>query len=368
MSSISSARVEQAYPAIAENFVLHLTPGEGYLRDVSIAPSAQKGDMHMLNDMAAEVLSRCDGQTTLAEVLGHVRANFAGEGFDLTAECCAYIGDLLQDGLVDLHTTPVVGRDRIRGSRQFECPSHFMIELTDQCNLRCAHCYRDSSPERDQFIATEKLLQILHQMRGHGVSTIELTGGEPTMRRDFLDIFHYCAEHFSSVAIVSNGWFITDEWARQMATYDNVIVQIDVDGARAPAHDTLRGRRGAFDHALRAGRAMSRHGVRYRAAMNLYSGNFDEIIETAALARDLGANWFSFSPVTDLGRGRGADMISFSQMGKLMDIARTLEDIHGADFVRLLMKVCSTKRQKTATVGRAGGLWSWGRTGMCDRA
>jgi len=329
-------QVEHAYPAIADDFILHLTPQEGYLRDVSIAPSAQKGDMHMLNDVAADVLSRCDGQTTLADILHDVLSTYEGEGFDMGAVCRDYVAELIGEGLLDLHTEPVDGSSRVRGSRAYECPAHFMIELTDQCNLRCAHCYRDSSPERDTSIPTRKLLNIIDQMADNGVSTIELTGGEPTMRKDFLDIFHYCAQRFVSVAIVSNGWFITDDWARQMSEYDNVIVQIDLDGSYAEAHDTLRGRTGSFEHSLRAGRALSKHGVRFRTAMNIYAGNFDTIQETAALAKNIGANWFSFSPVTDLGRGRTADTISYAQVGQLMDIARTLESDFGTDFIRLV--------------------------------
>lgn len=346
--------VAHTYPVIAESHILHLTPNEGYLRDITIAPSAQKGDMHMLNDVAADVLSRCDGRTTLAAVLNGVASASEGEDFDMGVACRDYVAELVGEGLLELHTEPVDGLSRIRGSRMYECPSHFMIELTDQCNLRCSHCYRDSSPERDALIPTVKLLSILDQMLENGVSTIELTGGEPTMRKDFLDIFHYCAERFSSVAIVSNGWFITDEWARQMSAYSNVIVQIDLDGCTAHEHDTLRGRKGSFEHSLRAGRAMHKHGIRFRTAMNIYAGNFDSIMETAALAQEIGANWFSFSPVTDLGRGRTANMISFQQMGQLMDIARALEVKFGTEFIRLVDEGLVNKATED---GNCGAGW-----------
>ena len=347
-------QAECAYPVIADTHVLHLTPHEGYLRDVTVQPGAQKSDMHMLNDMAAEIVSRFDGTATLGDVMKDINAQFEGDGFDLGAACLEHVVHLLQDGLIDLHDEPVDGHARIRGSRAYECPSHFMIELTDQCNLRCEHCYRDSSPERSQQIDTPTLLNLIGQMADHGVSTVELTGGEPTMRKDFLDIFHYCAQRFSSVAIVSNGWFITEDWARQMGRYNNVIVQIDLDGSHARAHDTLRGRPGSFERALRAGRAMAKAGVRFRVAMNVYAGNFDTIYDTAALALEIGANWFSFSPVTDLGRGREADMISFSQMAQLMDIAKGLETAYGDEFIRL---VDEGLVDQTRADGNCGAGW-----------
>ena len=87
--------------------------------------------------------------------------------------------------------------------------------ITDQCNLRCAHCYQDDY-SRDE-LAYADLLEILRQYqellrawrkrarnggpRGH----ITVTGGEPFVRRDFLDlldVFHRCAGRDS----------ICDEW------------------------------------------------------------------------------------------------------------------------------------------------------------
>lgn len=353
-ASVKHIGVESAYPTVADHYVLHLTPNEGYLRDVSVVPSVQRGDTSMLNDIAAEVVSRCDGRTRLNDILDSVSETYIGVGFDMHEACRHYLAELIGEGLVELHTEPVDGTARICGSRDHESPSHFMIELTDKCNLRCAHCYRGSSPELGQHIPKEQLLDIIDQMAALGVSTIELTGGEPTMRPDFLDIFHHCATRFASVAIVSNGWFITDEWARQMARYDHVIVQIDLDGSSAEPHDTLRGRSGSFERSVRAGRAMAKHGVKFRMAMNVYRGNFDCIIETAALARDIGANWFSFSPVTDVGRGRNADILTFEQMGQLMRIAGELEAIHGQEFLRL---VDEGLMERAAEEGNCGAGW-----------
>ncbi|MBL4614265.1 MAG: PqqD family peptide modification chaperone [Magnetovibrio sp.] len=239
--------IENVYPVIAIPYVLHLTPHEGYLRDVSVMANVHKGDTHMLNDVATDLLSRCDGQTTVASLLQAMAARYEGEGFDMGHACRDYFAEMVDEGLLDLHSTPIDGSKFIRGSRDYECPSHFMIELTDQCNLRCAHCYRNSTPQCQTQIPTPKLLAIIDEMCAHGVSTIELTGGEPTMRGNFMEIFHHCAPRFNSVAVITNGWFITDAWARQMAEYDNIIVQVDWDESHGAGRDTLRGRDGSFE-------------------------------------------------------------------------------------------------------------------------
>lgn len=326
--------IEQAYPVIAEHMVLHLTPREGCLRDISLIPSAQRDHTRLLNPVSTELLSRCNGQTPLGMILTELAARYTGDGFDIVAACREHLADLMQDNVLDIYWKPVDGRSRITGSRDYESPSHFMIELTDRCNLRCAHCYRNSSPECSQYIPTHKLLNIIDQMKENGISTIELTGGEPTLRPDFLQIFEHCTNRFATVALITNGWFIDNNLARFIGKKEHVIVQIDLDGAYAAAHDRLRGKPGAFLRALNAACAMKRHNVRFRIAMNVYAGNFDSIADTAMLAREVGASWFSFSPVVDLGRGRSADIIHFDQMAQLGRIANELEAEYGKDFIR----------------------------------
>lgn len=346
--------IGESYPAIAEHMILHLTPREGCLRDIRLAPSTHREDTRMLNNLSAELLSRCDGRTPLALILAEVAALFTGEGFDLVGSCREHLAEMMKDGVVDLYPAPVDKRGRITGSREHESPSHFMIELTDRCNLRCAHCYRESSPECYRQIPTERLIKIIDQMADHGVSTIELTGGEPTMRPGFMHIFEHCARRFATVALVTNGWFIDDGMARRMGRAVNAIVQIDLDGSHAKPHDCLRGRPGAFERARNAARALKRHGVRFRAAMNVYAGNFHTIRDTAALAKEVGATWFSFSPVVDLGRGRGAETITYDQMLDLMPLARELETEYGSDFVRIADDRLIQRAEKE---GNCGAGW-----------
>ncbi len=81
----------------------------------------------------------------------------------------------LDDHMVDKH-----GR-RMRKLR---------ISLLDACNLRCLYCM----PERPVFMpqkdwaSTKELTHITRNLVALGIEEIRLTGGEPLMRRDFLEI------------------------------------------------------------------------------------------------------------------------------------------------------------------------------------
>jgi MoaA/NifB/PqqE/SkfB family radical SAM enzyme len=69
------------------------------------------------------------------------------------------------------------------------------IELTFRCNLRCVHCYCNL-PLNDQEaieneLTTEEVFNILDQIAEAGCLWLLITGGEPLLRKDFLEIYTY---------------------------------------------------------------------------------------------------------------------------------------------------------------------------------
>ena len=68
---------------------------------------------------------------------------------------------------------------------------YLRISLTERCNLRCFYCMPEEGvPLRDkkEFMSTEELLLIAKQFVDLGVKKIRLTGGEPTIKKDFSNI------------------------------------------------------------------------------------------------------------------------------------------------------------------------------------
>ena len=68
--------------------------------------------------------------------------------------------------------------------------SYLRLSVTDRCDLRCAYCM----PERQTFLPRAEVLSLeeLHQMAlgfiARGITKIRLTGGEPLVRRDMIEL------------------------------------------------------------------------------------------------------------------------------------------------------------------------------------
>ncbi|MBQ7560293.1 MAG: radical SAM protein [Synergistaceae bacterium] len=84
--------------------------------------------------------------------------------------------------------------------------------ITGKCNYKCRHCYM-SAPEINAYQAPhENIMKIIDQLSECGVMSVSLTGGEPLLRDDFLEIADSLTEHGIIIAhIYSNGSLVNEK-------------------------------------------------------------------------------------------------------------------------------------------------------------
>jgi radical SAM protein with 4Fe4S-binding SPASM domain len=292
------------FPYVAPEWLVHQTPHNAQikLRHAAEDPS-QRGLWHV-SPLAFETLKLCTGERTLGQVLLEVNARFRGDGFSAVESAAAFLTDAVKLGVLVFQERPEPRPVDITGSADAYYPLHLALELTDYCNLRCGHCYREASDEGRTFLPTEKLLQVLSEARKKGVHSLELSGGEPTLHPDFGRILEFCLKTFGAISLLTNGTTrLADRYLPLLTEFkDKLMVQVDLDGCCASEHDALRGKPGCFDLSVEAIRKLTAQGIRVRAAMVIYPGNVESIEKTYALARELGVRWFSASPAIQIGR------------------------------------------------------------------
>ncbi|RKS86054.1 cyclic pyranopterin phosphate synthase [Orbus hercynius] len=86
---------------------------------------------------------------------------------------------------------------------------YLRLSLTELCNFRCQYCLPNGyQPNRaHQFLTLNEIANIANVFSDLGVQKIRLTGGEPTLRRDFADIIMLLAKQASikEIAVTTNG-------------------------------------------------------------------------------------------------------------------------------------------------------------------
>jgi mycofactocin radical SAM maturase len=139
--------------------------------------------------------------------------------------------------------------DDLRGG--LSAPICLTWELTYACNLQCTHCLSSSGRRDPGELSTAELIGVLDELRALGVFYINVGGGEPLVRRDFMAFLQAALERDVGVKCSTNGALITEEMARRLAAMDYLDIQVSLDGADAQTNDAVRGR-GSYAAARRA--------------------------------------------------------------------------------------------------------------------
>lgn len=164
-------------------------------------------------------------------------------------------------------------------------PKYALLELTERCNLNCAHCYA-SRDAKD--LPTEKWIKIFDILKDEfKIKNVILLGGEPTLRIDFFDLLQYAIGTFDGVTVETNG-----QTATKFGNYD-CTVSISIEYADEKKNDEVRGE-GTFSNAIRKLQVLKNPKIlRY----TIWSDS--DPLEMALLAERVGANsvGISFKPV-----------------------------------------------------------------------
>ena len=102
-------------------------------------------------------------------------------------------------------------------SQPFETPplSEIYLYLAGTCNLRCRHCWIDPGfgTEAQRFLPWSELRRIFVEARELGLRAVKLTGGEPLMHPEILEILRGLREMGLKLRMESNGTLIGDRQA-----------------------------------------------------------------------------------------------------------------------------------------------------------
>lgn len=276
-----------------------------------------------VNADGARLLQFCTGASSVEAMIREHNARYPRNRLS-ERDGLVFLSAAVEGGLLAVSDTPAAPAGvRICGSCDWFCPEHTTVELTSRCNLRCEHCYRASSPEKDRYIDTAVLMRYLNEFYAHGGSVVELTGGEATLHPDFFQIVEWCHAHTSNFGVLTNAYGLTKPKADRLAQYkDNMVVAVSLDSHRPEFHSRFRGRPDAFERTTRAIKLLAERGFFIRVGMSVTLENFFDIEDTIRLARELGATKFTYSMVYDVGRAGESAIV---QIKKMSDSARYFE-------------------------------------------
>lgn len=243
--------------------------------------------IHILNKEEFQLLMFCDGETDF-DVL------------PLTEKDKEILGDYVAKKLVRKCKNPEpLQEDQLYRYYENRFVRSCFWSVTGRCNYKCRHCYMDAPDGVLGELSHEEALDLIDQMAECGVLHVDITGGEPLIRKDFWELIdRILSYHMVVKQIYTNGWLLTDEVLDKFEQRGiKPAISISFDGIGW--HDWMRGVKGAEEAVLNAMKLCIKRGFPMNVQMCIHKGNHHTFRETVNRLAEIGVPALKCSSVSD---------------------------------------------------------------------
>ncbi len=203
------------------------------------------------------------------------------------------------------HTKSAVAESlRINTGFDATSPVTFYGIVNERCNVKCRQCeYWRLKEYKDEMTIEEWQNALLSVKEFVGEFSINFRGGEPYIKKGFLDLLTFTNKNGIHAGVTTNGYCMTRENAAKTVAARPFNVNMSVDGPNAELHDYLRGQPGLFDRLSKGivylREEQEKQGVLFpinvKPTMNRL--NFRHLEEIVNWAKEIGATTVNFQPV-----------------------------------------------------------------------
>lgn len=195
-------------------------------------------------------------------------------------------------------------------------------EVTRACALACRHCRATASQRADpNQLSHAESLDLIDQVAELRPAMFVLTGGDPMLRRDLMDLIHHSAKHHGlHTSLSPSGTPLllrTDFHAFKAAGIQRL--SLSLDGATRESHDGFRGVPDTFDRTLKAVELAHDAGIPLQINTTIHRRNLDEFDAFAELMHKLRPAMWSVFLIVPTGRANLDDLPTAEQTEKLFD-------------------------------------------------
>ena len=219
--------------------------------------------------------------------------------------------------------------------KETEAPFLVALNLTRRCNLSCAHCYLDAGIRHDEEageLTTLEVLALIDQIAELSEETmIVLTGGEPLLRPDILDISRHASDRGLMTVMGTNGVLLDDGRVAALQEAGISAVGISLDSLSSGYHDGFRGLDGSWEKTMAGIDACRRAGLMFQIHFSVTDDNACELDDIIVFCRDSGASVLNIFFLVCTGRGETVSNISTETydrvLRRVVEAAREEEEL-----------------------------------------
>lgn len=156
-----------------------------------------------------------------------------------------------------------------------------VLQMGFSCNARCRFCYyrEELASGRVKDLTTKKIKKRLKSARRFGKNQIELSGGEPTIRKDIFKIAEYARQKgFRIVCVITNGLRTYDfDFCKKLQSSGVNEFLFSLHSPMDEEHDWLTGVKGSWKKVIQSIENVEALGIPYRTNTVISNMNYDHL-------------------------------------------------------------------------------------------
>ncbi len=251
------------------------------------------------------------------------------------------MSDLPHDAGAGNRTDGVAALEALSDAQGYGIPLAVLAELTHRCPLQCPYCSNPLELERGSAeLTTAEWKRVLSELGQIGVLQIHFSGGEPTARKDLVELVRHATDVGLYSNLITSAVLLTRDRLAALADAGLSHVQISFQGADAATADRVAGLDAAHEKKLAAARWTRELDLPLTVNAVMHRQNLHQLADVIRMAVDLDADRLEVANVQYYGwalKNRAALMPTLQQIEEasriVEDAAMRLKGVLAIDYV-----------------------------------
>lgn len=181
------------------------------------------------------------------------------------------------------------------------------IEMTLNCNEHCRHCgSRCGDLKMEDQLTDKEIIDFLTDLKGkvEKLPFLNITGGEPTLRPNFIELMHEISELGYKWGMTTNGTLITESYVERLKYAGMSTVSVSIDGLES-THNWFRQVSNGYKKSIDAIKYLVNGGF-YNVMVTtvVHSRNINELYDLYKIVKSLGVDTWRVINIDPIGRAK----------------------------------------------------------------
>lgn len=169
---------------------------------------------------------------------------------------------------------------------------HFNLEITKNCNQKCFYCFNDSGhADQKNELSLVEWKKVISEIHTLGHKSVHITGGEPFLHPNIIEILTHAIGLGLETTILSNGYKIAMLAEKHQTLFSKLkLAQISLDAMDPNVHNARRGFSGAFKDAIDAINSLQKVNVPIEISTTVSDQSLSQLIDIGRYCESIHAS------------------------------------------------------------------------------